>query len=371
VSAAGPAARRERLRAELVAHHLDVLLVTDPRNVRYLTGFRGSNGQLLLAAAEAAGADRLVTDERYLARAASEAGDLEVACSREPGEVALTVARTTAGRRLGVEAEHLTWAQARALEDEAATSPTVEVVATEGWVEALRQVKDDAEVAALAAACELTTTALAWLLVSRVRPGVTERELARTLEQRFVELGAEGVAFPSIVAAGPNGASPHHEPTDRPIVAGELVTIDCGARVDGYHADCTRTVAVGAPPAPELIEVHDLVRRAQAAGRAAARVCATGGDVDAAAREVIEAAGHGDAFVHGTGHGVGLAIHELPAVAMGSGATLDADTVLTVEPGVYLPGLGGVRIEDTIVVTADASPRLLTDLPHELRVLPA
>jgi Xaa-Pro aminopeptidase len=245
----------------------------------------------------------------------------------------------------------------------------VTVEAAEDLVTSLRLVKDDAEVARLEAACAITTRALAGILDELVSPGVTERTVATALERRFVDLGGDGVAFPSIVASGPNGAVPHHEPSDRPLERGELVTIDCGAQVDGYHADCTRTVAIGRPRDTELVHVHEVVQAAQAAGRDTVRSGALAADVDAAARSVIADAGYGAAFVHGTGHGVGLQIHEAPAVAQGSAATLRPGIVLTVEPGIYLPGRGGVRIEDTVVVTAEPPARVLTDTPRELRIL--
>jgi Xaa-Pro aminopeptidase len=364
------AAHRHAVRSRLAAAELDVLLVTDPANVRYLTGFAGSNGQVLLG--RQATDDRLVTDHRYEERARTEARGLEVVLSRDPLAVAVQHA---AGRdsngTLGVEADHLSWQQAerlRALAEDARRSPvaTLAVRPTTGLVEEGRVVKDAAELARLAEACRLTVDALSWLLTEVARAGRTERELAIALERRFVDLGADGVAFPSIVAAGPNGAVPHHAPTDRPLARGELLTVDCGAVVDGYHADCTRTIALGDPP-DELAAVHEVVRQAQATGRAAAVAGATGADVDAAARGVIAAAGFGERFVHGTGHGLGLRVHEAPTVGQGGHATLAAGTALTVEPGIYLPGVGGVRIEDTIVVTADGPAHILTDLSRELR----
>lgn len=359
------ASRRARLRPALEAVAADLLLVTAAPNVAYLTGFTGSNGQLLLGSDPSD--DRLVTDERYTGRAASEAPELTVVVSRDPGGAAVDALGAAAGdRRLGVEAADLSWAAAERLRARAAERG-IEVVATTDLVETLRAAKDDHEVELLTAACRLTTEALAELFAERVSVGVTERELAVWLERRFVDLGADGVAFPTIVASGPNGAVPHHAPTDRTLREGDLVTVDCGALVGGYHADCTRTVAVG-EASGELLEVHAVVEAAQAAGRAAATAGARAGDVDAAARAVIEAAGYGAAFVHGTGHGVGLEVHEAPAVAQGSAATLVAGTALTVEPGVYLPGTGGVRIEDTIVVTADGAPRVLTDIPRSSRV---
>lgn len=361
---AGPradhAARRDHLRGLLVAEDLDGVLLTAAPDVRYLTGFSGSNGQLVLGPDRAA--DRLVTDARYTARAAQEAPDLEVALDRDP----LAPARAL-GRRIGVDADTVTWTTARRWRSELDEDGGA-LVALRAPVSALRAVKDAVEIASLAEACAITVTALEELFAERVHVGATERDLATWLERRFVDLGAEDVAFPSIVASGPNAAVPHHAPSARALVAGDLLTVDCGARVDGYHADCTRTVAVGHLD-DQLASVHVLVQRAQAAGRAAATAGAITGAVDAAARRVIAEAGYGDRFVHGTGHGVGLEIHERPAVAAGASATLRPGTALTVEPGVYLPGVGGVRIEDTVVVTADGPPRVLTDTARELRVL--
>lgn len=357
-------ARRSALRACLGPLGATHLLVTAPADVRYLTGFAGSNGQVLLAAAPAG--DRLITDERYLDRAALEAPGVTIVASRDPGGVAVAAA-ADAGGDLAVDAAAVTWEAAQRWTTRAA-DVGVDLVAAASPVAGDREVKDHAEIAALRDACRITTEALSELLDERVHAGATERDLAVWLERRFVDLGADAPAFDTIIASGPNAAVPHHAPTDRPIVAGDAVTVDCGARVDGYHADCTRTVAVDHLD-DELTAVHALVERAQLAGRAAAVAGALAGDVDAACRDLVAGAGYGDRFVHGTGHGVGLVIHEAPAVARGSGATLRAGTAMTVEPGVYLPGRGGVRIEDTIVVTADGDPLVLTDLPRTLRLL--
>jgi Xaa-Pro aminopeptidase len=340
----------------------DLLLVTDPLNVRYLSGFTGSNGQLVIASRP--GDDRLVTDDRYEARAASESPGIACTLSRDAVGVALVLA---SDGTLGVEAGHLSWAAGHRVQTRA-EGAGVQVLPTTGLVEHPREVKDEAEVARLSRACDLTQVALQWLFDEVVAVGRTETQLAIALERRFVDTGADGVAFPSIVAGGPNAAIPHHSPTDRPLRVGDLLTVDCGALVDGYHADHTRTVAIGSL-SDELERVHGLVVRAQAAGRAAVREGAAAGEVDTAAREIIDAAGYAEQFVHGTGHGVGLAIHEAPAVARGSADRLAASTALTVEPGIYLPGLGGVRIEDTVVVTADGPAHPLTDTPRELRVL--
>lgn len=370
VAPADHARRRGRLRTRVAELGLDAALVTDPVNVRWCSGFTGSNGQVLVAAD---GGEVLITDARYDARAGLETGGLERVLRRDAVGVAIERLGLTDGAggaddvRLGFEASHLTWSEGERLRarlrDAGGTA-----VALEDEVQMLRTVKDDHELGLLRRACDITAAALRWLLDEVVAPGRTEVELARVLEQRFVDLGAEGRAFDTIVASGPNAAVPHHAPTERPLASGDVLTIDCGARVGGYHADCTRTAALGGLAHP-LDEVHEVVLRAQAAGRMAAVAGATGGEVDAAARDVVTAAGYGEAFVHGTGHGVGLEIHEAPAIGRGSAATLGPGMTLTVEPGVYLPGIGGVRIEDTVVIAADGPATPLTELPRELRVL--
>lgn len=355
--------RRERVRGELASRGGSHLLVTDQRNVRYLTGFTGSNGQALIGPEPAA--DRLITDARYDERAAREAPGLERVLDRDP--VGAVLPLLPAGACLLVEDHDLSWEAGRDLLERADGSG-VEVEGAGRLVEALRLIKDEAEIDRIAEACRLTQEGLEWLFTEVVAPGLMERELAVRLERRFIDAGADGIAFPSIVASGPNAAIPHHEPTDRQLRPGDLLTIDCGAMIDGYHADHTRTVAIGHLD-ERLRRIHATVVAAQAAGVAAIRSGAMSGEVDAAARAVIEEAGFGEAFVHGTGHGVGLAIHEAPAVARGTTATLRPGIVLTVEPGIYLSGLGGVRIEDTLVVTADGTARALTDTPRELRIL--
>ena len=364
---AAAAERGDRARAGSAERGATFLLVTDPRNVRYLTGFTGTNGQVLVGPAP--GDDLLITDARYDQRAAAESPDLPRTLDRDPFGVALPLVADHADSsgQLLVEDHQLSWAAARTALDRA-QAQSVEIVGAGRVVEALRLVKEASEIERLAEACAITQRSLAWLFDEVVAVGRTERELATLLERRFVDAGADGVAFPSIVASGPNSAIPHHEPTDRRLQAGDLLTIDCGALVDGYHADHTRTVAVGHLD-DQLTEVHRVVEAAQAAGVAALAAGVDAGTVDAAARAVIDEAGYGEAFVHGTGHGVGLAVHEDPTVGRGATATLRPGIVLTVEPGVYLPGLGGVRIEDTLVVTADGPARALTDTPRELRVL--
>lgn len=346
-----PATRRTRLRARLAHAGLDALLVTRLVNVRYLTGFTGSAGSLLVAA----GGDVLVVDGRYAEQAATEAPDVGLVVTRGDDWLHEHLPQG----RLGLESHDLAWDRARALAD----LVDAEVVPAPFHVEELRQVKEPEELAAIARACALTDEAFADLC-GWLAPGLTERAVARRLQHALTGLGADDRAFAPIVAAGPNGARPHHRPTDRPLEAGDLVTLDFGALVDGYHADMTRMVALGDPGA-ELLGVVALVREAQEAGLAAATAGAGAGEVDAACRDVIRRAGHGEDFVHGTGHGLGLEIHEEPILRSGAGATLRTGMAVTVEPGVYLPGLGGVRIEDTVAVT-DGPPDVLTRTAKDL-----
>ncbi|MFD0887693.1 M24 family metallopeptidase, partial [Streptosporangium algeriense] len=274
-----------------------------------------------------------------------------------------SLAASAAGR-IAVEAHHMSVADYFRLGGE---PPRLS-----GLVESVRRVKDEEEIDLIRTACALTDQAFADVL-PRLRPGVTEREVARALEIRMIELGADGPAFDSIVASGPNGSIPHHSPSERPLRRGDLVTMDFGAMYGGYHADMTRTVAIGEPAAWQR-ELYDLVRSAQRAGRHAVRPGALTHEVDAAARDLITAAGHGEYFEHGLGHGVGLEIHEVPFLAPpkpdsdAGHARLEDRVPVTVEPGVYLPGVGGVRIEDTLV-TRDVGPELLTRTTKELLVL--
>ncbi len=229
----------------------------------------------------------------------------------------------------------------------------------------MRRLKDDGEIARIGAACAIADDALAALLPT-LAAAPTERDFAIALEFGMRERGASGNSFDPIVASGPNGAKPHARPSDRPIGRGELVVLDFGCIVDGYCSDMTRTVSVG-DPGPEARHLYEVVLESQVAGSAAVAPGAACRDVDKAARDVIDAAGWGEAFLHGTGHGVGIEIHEAPRVGSTSGDTLAAGAVVTVEPGVYLTGIGGVRIEDTLVVTSNgAGSRVLTNSPKDL-----
>jgi len=348
--------RIDRLRSLLTEAGHAAMYVSDLVNVRYLTGFTGSNGALLVPVQ---GDPVFLTDGRYRDQAAAQlalAGldGLEVVVTRD----LIGVAAGRAPADLAAETHLIDVDSWEKLGRPEASGPLVE---------RLREVKDDVEIAALRRACEISVEALEALLVGPLA-GRTEREIARALEWRMLELGAEDRAFDSIVAAGENSAIPHHEPTDREVRAGDLLKIDFGARVDGYHADCTRTVVIGRP-ADWQREIHAAVKASQQAGLDLLRPGVPVADSNAAARGSLEESGWIDAFTTGLGHGVGLQIHEDPFIGSAHPGRLASRTVLTMEPGIYLPGRGGVRIEDTVLVTDPAhggEPDVLTDMTKEL-----
>jgi Xaa-Pro aminopeptidase len=356
------AARRRRASQLVRESGADAALITAGPNVRYLAGLASSNAALLLPA-DGDGA-LLATDSRYTGAARRDAPDLELLEGRfvEAGLAAEAARRGV--RRLAFEAHEMTVERYEEL------TVRAEGVALQPFgrkIEELRMVKDPGEIEKIAVACRLSDAALAEVL-PQIRPGLSERMLATLLDHAMALLGAERPAFDTIVAAGPNGAIPHHAPTTRELQRGDLVTMDFGALYDGYHADMTRTVAVGAVAGWQR-EIYDLVAAAQQAGVEALADGAEAGSVDAAAREVIGAAGHAGHFQHGLGHGVGLEIHEAPMLGYGRTGKLSDRVPVTVEPGVYLPARGGVRIEDVLVVTAGDRARFLTSTTRELLVL--
>jgi Xaa-Pro aminopeptidase len=341
---------------------LTALLVTRLVNVRYLSGFTGSNAALLIRADDEMPV--LATDGRYRTQAAQQAPDAEIVIERACGPFLAGRAATDGVGRLGFESHVVTVDGFDALAREARD---VELVRAAGMVEALREVKDAGEIALLRLACEAADAALADLVnKGGLRPGRTEREVGRELESLMLDHGADGVSFETIVAAGANSAIPHHRPTDAVLAAGDLVKIDFGALVCGYHSDMTRTFVLGQAEQWQL-DLYQLVAAAQQAGREAVRPGAALRDVDAASRQVIADAGYADCFTHGLGHGVGLEIHEAPGISAAAAGTLLAGSAVTVEPGVYLPDRGGVRIEDTLVVGETSD--LLTQFPKELAIL--
>lgn len=353
------ASRAPKVLGRLDGAGCDALLVTNLLNVRYLTGFTGSAGMVVVRPDELV----FITDGRYgdqanleLAAAGVESRiDVATSTSRD-----LLVAATAGVGRLGLEAENVTWARQRELAGEWLTN--CELVPTAGLVEELRAVKDQGEVARLAVACGIADSALA-AVRHRLGERVTEHDFALMLDDEMRLLGAETVSFDTIVASGPNGSRPHAHPSDRVIGDGDLVVIDFGATFDGYHSDMTRTVMVG-EPSQRQTEMLDAVLTAQRAGVEAVRAGVAARDVDAACRDVLAEAGLADAFTHGTGHGIGLEIHEAPKVSFASDDTLVAGNVVTVEPGVYLGDHGGVRVEDSVVVTDDGCI-CLTNAPKD------
>jgi Xaa-Pro aminopeptidase len=338
---------------------VDALLVTDVVNVRYLTGFTGSNAAVLV---QRDGATVFATDGRYLTQASEEVPDVETVDSRAVATALAQRASAAGVSRLGVEAAHVTLSLHRQL---AAAAGSTRLVATNAVVERQRTVKDETELALLAEACRITDAAFADILGQLV-PGTTEREVEWNLATSMRHHGAEALAFDSIVAFGSNSAIPHHQPTPRPLERGDLVKLDFGARYAGYHADMTRTVALR-PVADWQREIHAVVETVQRECREAALPGAGAGDIDSLARQRLHEVGH--VMPHGLGHGVGLEVHELPFLSPEPTTAMLVDRVpVTVEPGVYLPGRGGVRIEDTTVVTAGGaesltrSPRGLIEL---------
>ncbi len=348
--------RADRLATLVAERELDRFLVTDLVNVQYLTGFGGTNGACVCG-----GETRVfLTDFRYTERAEAEVEGWEVVTVKDDwlGGIAERLAGKT-----GFEDHHMSVRAKAKLEEKLPEGISLEGAG--GTVEKLRRVKDEAELAAITAAAELADEAWRWSL-ERGLAGRTELDVARAVEAWMREQGAEP-SFPTIVAAGPNGALPHAEPGEREIGRGELVVFDMGAKLDGYCSDGTRTFATG-EPGDRAREVYEVVREAQEAALAAVTAGARAEDVDTVAREPIAAAGHGERFGHGLGHGVGLEVHEEPRVSQRSEDVLAAGEVVTIEPGIYLPGELGVRIEDLVVVGEDGY-RNLSGLPKQLQLV--
>lgn len=344
--------RRRSCVVEQLAGTVDAMVVTLAANVRYLTGFTGSNGWLVLGAEDAL----LLTDTRYTEQAAAETHGLPLEIA--PAGLAAGLPPRLgdrALRRVGFEAGNVTVALRGKLEE----ALEAEWVPLEGIVEGLRRCKDEEEIAAVRAALDLTEEALGEVAAT-IRPGQSEAEVAAALEYACRRRGATAMAFETIVASGPRSALPHGVASERVIRAGEPVMIDMGCVLRGYRSDITRMLWVGGEPDDEWRVAHALVDAARAAGLAALRAGVDCAAVDAAARSLIESAGHGDAFSHGTGHGVGLEIHEAPKLSARSIDVLQAGMVVTVEPGVYFSGCYGIRIEDLAVVTDEGHRRLTT-----------
>jgi len=346
--------RGDRVVESMRARELDSLLVTNLLNVRYLTGFTGSNGACIVTRN-----DRIFfTDFRYVEQAREQVPDFERV---EAGRDMLGDLAKRLRGRTGFDDEDLSVAAHRKVGEKSPDG--VELVPAGGLVEELRAVKDDSEVAAMRAAAELATAAYD-TLSERGLAGRTERKVAVELVRFMEDAGAEGPSFPPIVASGAHGALPHAVPRDIEIPRDTFVVIDLGAIVDGYCSDCTRTLATGSL-GDEALAIYELVQRAQAESLPATTAGADYKEVDAVARRIIDSAGHDEHFGHGLGHGVGLEIHEAPRLGKTAEGSLVAGNAVTVEPGVYLPGNVGVRIEDLVIVT-DGEPEILTAFPKEL-----
>ncbi len=352
--------RRSRVEQQLAERKLDAFLVSFSPNLRYLTGFTGSNGNLLIVDGKAV----LFTDPRYTIQAAQEA-DCRIRIAKGPlvPEVAATIAKMGL-RRIGYEPARMTCDALEALQRK--LPGRSELVPVNGLVETLRMVKSEAEIALIRRSVDTNSQAFE-AATRRVRPGMKEQDLAAELEYRMRRLGAEKPSFETIVAGGERSALPHAQPTAARLAAGQLVVVDMGALQDGYCSDMTRMLFLGTPPA-KVKRIYAAVLEAQLAGVAAVRPGVTAARVDAAARKVLKSHGLAEAFIHSTGHGLGLEIHEPPRLGKKDRTTLAPGMAITIEPGVYLEGFGGIRIEDTVVVTANGCD-VLTPTPKALRVI--
>lgn len=345
-------ARIDKLREKLEQKGLDAILVSTPENRRYLSGFTGSAGYLVVSKERAI----LATDFRYIEQAGIQSPDFHVVTAGTGWSWFLDLLKDQAVKSISFESHHITVATYRHITEALHQLPSngnPSLVAAVGMVEELRTVKDEGEVDLLKRAVDVADAAME-AVSPTIQPGETEREVAWRLEKAMRELGADSISFDTIVAAGPSAAMPHHRPSDRAITAGEPVVIDMGAKVGGYCSDITRTVCVGEPD-ETFRKIYDIVLGAQLTAIATVRVGMSGGDADNLARVVIAEAGYGDSFGHSLGHGVGLAVHEYPGVGPKSSHSLEEGMVFTVEPGIYLSGWGGVRIEDVVLLEKDGA----------------
>jgi len=334
--------RLEKLRQKLEENQLEAILVSQTENRRYLSGFTGSAGLLLVSKTRAI----LATDFRYTEQAQAQAPDFDIVrIEGEPQKWFPDLISSAGAKKIGFEANDISFSTYRKL---VAAEGEKELVPTEELVESLRMMKDEKELEFIIRAVELAEAALEQVL-PRISPGKTEREVAWQIEKSLRERGSESVPFELIVASGPNSALPHARPTDRPLLPGEPVVIDVGARWEGYTSDITRTIILGNDDSA-FARIYDLVLGAQLTAIATIAAGMSGEQADALARTVIEQGGYGQAFGHGLGHGVGLATHELPRLGRGSSTVLSDGMVFTIEPGIYIAGWGGVRIEDTVVM---------------------
>lgn len=370
-----------RIQAAQIAkdQQLDALLVTDLDTIAYLTGFTGSAGTLVIDGRSDRGEGVLCSDGRYDIQIRQQTSEIDILISRSGLAETLSQwsdsfnrgrASTPHTHHIGYVAHHVSVAQFNAMAQQRRDAGCEDQYTDIGTdLDVLRDIKSAEEIEAIAASCELATSAWLELLeTSALRAGRTEQEVAADLEYSMKKRGAQAIAFDTIVATGPHSAIPHHRPTDRVIAAGDFVKVDFGAMLDGYASDCTRTITIG-PASQWQREIHSTVLQAYRAGMDAAVAGTPAHEVDAAARDIIEQAGYGEYFGHSLGHGVGVNVHEGPVLASRSRATLAAGNIVTIEPGIYLPDKGGVRIEDTVAVHSGPVRRLTTSNP-ELIELP-
>lgn len=351
--------RLEKLRALIASQKVDGFLITNPYNVRYMTGFTGSTGIALVTKSEAL----FITDFRYIEQAEREVTDFRAVQHKATlvEEIASYV-RNLNIQTLGFEKEHITYAQFLLYEK----FITKNLVGLADVIEKIRLIKTPEEIRIIKVACDIVDAAFEHIL-PQIRPGVTELEIANELEFFMRKSGATSSSFDTIVASGVRSALPHGVATDKIIEKGEFVTLDYGALYNGYVSDTTRTVAVG-QPSQQLKEVYEIVLEAQLVGVKTFKPGMTGVEADAVVRDVIRSHGYGEAFGHSTGHGIGLEVHEGPGLSHRSNHRLEAGMTVTCEPGIYLPGIGGVRIEDDVLITADGND-VLTHAPKELIIL--
>lgn len=353
--------RRRKLASTLAGQRIDGVVITHLTHVRYLTGFSGSNGGLLLRKDLSA---LMATDGRYTTQIADEVPDIEAVLGRDVGPHLLS--QLDGEMRVGYEADYVSVSQLKRMEEAAPEGVTL--VPVSRVIEDIRLIKDHVELQKLEELAALANQALTELIeAGEVAAGRTERQVAADLEYRMRMLGSERVSFDTIVASGENSAKPHHGADDRELRNGDLVTIDFGAHLRGFNSDCTRTFVIG-EVSEFAQEIYDIVLRAQEAGVKASVPGASLVDVDAACRDIITEAGYGEYFVHSTGHGIGLDVHEGPSAAKTGKGELAEGMTLTIEPGIYVPGKGGVRIEDSLIITSGA-PKIITAYPKDLQVL--
>lgn len=351
--------RLEKLRALMASQRVDGFLITNPYNVRYMTGFTGSTGIALVSQKEAI----FITDFRYVEQAERELKDFRVIQHKATlVEELASCIQDLKIQTLGFEKEHVTYAQFQLYEK----FVTNNLVGLAHIIEKIRLIKTPEEIKIIKVACNIVDAAFEHIL-TRIRPGVTELEIANELEFFMRGEGATSSSFDTIVASGIRSALPHGVATDKIIEKGDFVTLDYGALYNGYVSDTTRTIAVG-QPSQQLKEIYEIVLEAQLIGVGTFKPGMTGMEADAVVRDVIRSYGYGEAFGHSTGHGIGLEVHEGPGISHRSHTVLEAGMTITCEPGIYLPGIGGVRIEDDLLITVDGND-VLTHAPKELIIL--